>query len=159
MTSNNIDWSHDFCLACDTQTEGSAYCSEACRLAEYEVSSTSGSAASSPMSSRSPSWPTARPSNNGFFLEPAYNFGRAQPYGTTPSYQHQYYTPSRPRTSPISYKKPVLTPSSSQSSLFSMQSASSSTAEPAQLSDESRRALREYASSFDQSRYSRRQSQ
>jgi hypothetical protein len=54
----------------------------------------------------------------------------------------------------------LLTPSSSQSSLFSMQSSTSSTAvEPVQLSDESRKALRAYASSFDQSRYSRRQSQ
>jgi hypothetical protein len=53
----------------------------------------------------------------------------------------------------------VLTPSSSQSSLFSMQSTHSSiSAEPIQLSDESRKALRAYASSFDQSRYSRRQS-
>jgi hypothetical protein len=40
-----------------------------------------------------------------------------------------------------------------------MQSSASSTVpEPTQLSDESRRALRAYASSFDQSRYSRRQS-
>jgi hypothetical protein len=52
-----------------------------------------------------------------------------------------------------------LTPSSSQSSLFSMQSSTSLTStEPVHLSDESKRALRAYASSFDQSRYQRRQS-
>jgi hypothetical protein len=155
-----MDWSPDFCLACDRQTDGNVYCSEACRLAEYEVaSSNSGSPASSPISARGPvSWPAARPSNNGFYMEPAYNFSKAQPYGTTPSPQSQPYQPSRPRTSPVTHKT-VLTPSSSQSSLFSMQSSTSSTAsEPAQLSAESRKALRAYASSFDQSRYSRRQS-
>jgi hypothetical protein len=94
-------------------------------------------------------------------MEPAYNFSNAQPYGTTPSPRaSHFYQPSRPRSSPVTFNtKPVLTPSSSQSSLFSMQSTHSSTStEPIQLSDESRKALRAYASSFDQSRYSRRQS-
>jgi hypothetical protein len=40
----------------------------------------------------------------------------------------------------------------------STSSSSSTASEPSQLSDESRKALRAYASSFDQSRYSRRQS-
>jgi hypothetical protein len=32
-----MDWSHDFCLWCDTQTlAGSLYCSQACRLADLE---------------------------------------------------------------------------------------------------------------------------
>lgn len=152
MASNSMEWSPDFCLACDRQTDGNAYCSEACRLAEYEVS---GSAASSPMSSRSPSWPTTtRSSHNGFYMGPAYNFSQARAYGTTQSSQYQ---PSRPRSSPNT--RPVLTPSSSQSSLFSMQSATStSSTEQTHLSDESRRALREYASAFDQSRYTRRKS-
>lgn len=159
----DMDWSPDFCLACDKQTDGRVYCSEACRLAEYEVaSSNAGSAASSPTSPRGPlSWPTARPSNAGFFLEPAYNFGNAQPYGTTPSSRTAtFYQTSRPQSSPIPFSsKPSLTPSSSQSSLFSMQSSTSSpSSECNQLSDESKKALRAYASSFDQSRYSRRQS-
>ncbi|KAH6682596.1 hypothetical protein B0J14DRAFT_646829 [Halenospora varia] len=158
----DMDWSPDFCLACDKQTDGRVYCSEACRLAEYDVaSSNAGSAASSPTSSRGPlSWPTARPANNGFHLEPAYNFNNAQPYGTTPVQRSSnFYPVSRPQSSPIPLSsKSTLTPSSSQSSLFSMQSTSSTASEPAQLSDESRRALRAYASSFDQSRYSRRQS-
>jgi hypothetical protein len=159
--SFDMDWSPDFCLACDRQTDGNVYCSEACRLAEYEqASSNAGSTASSPMSPRAPvSWPTTRPSN-GFYMEPAYNFSKAQPYGTTPPRTSNIYQLSRPQSSPITFSsKAVLTPSSSHSSLFSMQSSTSSTAsEPAQLSDESRKALRAYASSFDQSRYSRRQS-
>jgi hypothetical protein len=157
----DMDWSPAFCLACDRQTDGNVYCSEACRLAEYEVASNAGSTASSPTSSRAPaSWPTKKPSN-GFYMEPAYNFSNAQPYGTTPSSRaSHFYQGSRPQSSPVTYSsKPVLTPSSSQSSLFSMQSShSTASTEPIQLSDESRRALRAYASSFDQSRYSRRQS-
>lgn len=160
--SFDMDWSPDFCLACDKQTDGNVYCSEACRLAEYEKSSSNaGSTASSPTSPQALSWPTTRPSNNGFYMEPAYNFSNARAYGTTPSPRtSHFYRPSRPQSSPVIFNtKPVLTPSSSQSSLFSMQSSTSSTAaEPIQLSDESRKALRAYASSFDQSRYSRRQS-
>ena len=153
--SFDMDWSPNFCLACDRQTEGNVYCSEVCRLAEYEqASSNAGSTASSPISPRAPvSWPTTRPTN-GFYMEPAYNFSKAQPYGTSSR------SASRPQQSSPTYaSKTILTPSSSQSSLFSMQSTTSSiAAEPAHLSDESRRALRAYASSFDQSRYSRRQS-
>ena len=162
----DMDWSPDFCLACDRQTDGNVYCSEACRLAEYENSSSNaGSLASSPISPRSSvSWPTTRPTNNGFWMEPAYNFSKAQPYGSTPSSRTtNLYQPSRPQSSPVPFSssRTVLTPSSSQSSLFSMQSSSSSSyppSEPNRLSDESRKALRAYASSFDQSRYSRRQS-
>ncbi|RDL39144.1 Uncharacterized protein BP5553_03484 [Venustampulla echinocandica] len=163
--SLDMDWSPDYCLACDKQTDGAVYCSEACRLAEYETaSSNAGSAASSPTSARGPlSWPGPRTSAQGFHLEPAYNFHNAQPYGTTPaSRTSNFYQSSRPQSSPMPLSsKPVLTPSSSQSSLFSMRSSSSTTttaSDPAQLSDESRKALRAYASSFDQSRYSRRQS-
>lgn len=157
-----MDWSPDYCLACDKQTDGAVYCSEACRLAEYETaSSNAGSAASSPTSSRGPlSWPGPKSSANGFHLEPAYNFHNAQPYGTTPSRTSNFYQSSRPQSSPMPQSsKALLTPSSSQSSLFSMRSSTSTTSsDPTQLSDESRKALRAYASSFDQSRYSRRQS-
>jgi len=153
-----MDWSPDFCLACDRQTDGNVYCSEGCRLAEYEQASSAGSTASSPISPRGTvSWPATR--SNGFFMEPAYNFSKAQPYGTSisPRASTFYQSATRPKSSPANLNsRPVLTPSSSQSSLFSMQSSTSS--EPSQLSDESRKALRAYASSFDQSRYSRRQS-
>jgi hypothetical protein len=155
-----MEWSPAFCLACDRQTDGKAYCSEVCRLAEYEVASNASSTASSPRSPRGPvSWPARQSSPRGFHFEPAYNFSKAQPYGTTPTRATHFYHPSRPQSSPVLSSKPVLTPSSSQSSLFSMQSSHSATAaEPIHLSDESRKALRAYASSFDHSRYSRRQS-
>ncbi|KAI9055591.1 hypothetical protein LZ554_000537 [Drepanopeziza brunnea f. sp. 'monogermtubi'] len=156
----DMDWSPAFCLACDRQTDGNVYCSESCRLAEYENASTAGSAASSPTSPRAPvSWPANR-SNNRFYMEPAYNFKNAQPYGTTPSPRASNFShPARSPSSPVTSTKVTLTPSSSQSSLFSLQSTHSTTSpEPIQLSEESRKALRAYASSFDQSRNSRRQS-
>jgi hypothetical protein len=144
-----MDWSPTFCLACDVQTDGNAYCGEACRLAEYERANT-GSEASSPASHQgSISWP-ARQSNT-FYLPSAYDFTKKA--SSTSSHP-------RPQSQPI-YARPALTPSSSQSSLFSMQSTSStssSSTEQVQLSEETRRELRGYASCFDQSRYHRRHS-
>jgi len=148
--STEMFWSPDFCLACDKQTDGSVYCGEVCRLAEYEKAN-SGSEASSPSSQQGPiSWPSTRLSHN-FFLPPAINFGACKPRASQAPC-------SRPQSSPELPSNTVLTPSSSQSSLFSMQSASSTSSESVQLSDEARRELKAYASSFDQSRYHRRQS-
>lgn len=152
-----MNWSPDFCLACDRQTDGGVYCGEACRLAEYEKAKT-GSEASSPASPRGmpTSWPSSRQPSN-FYLAPAYNFSA---YRTSSSPRTSQASAARPRSSPmVVSSKPVLTPSSSQSSLFSMKSNSStSSLEPTHLTDEARRELRAYASSFDQSRYHRRQS-
>ncbi|KAK2625662.1 hypothetical protein QTJ16_004974 [Diplocarpon rosae] len=157
----DMEWSPAFCLACDRQTDGKVYCSESCRLAEYESASTASSAASSPTSTRAPlSWP-GKQSSKAFALEPAYNFANAQPYGGTPAPRASLASfPHPARAAPAApAAKGTLTPSSSQSSLFSMQSSHSATsAEPIPLSHESRKALRAYASSFDHSRYSRRQS-
>ncbi len=145
--STAVDWSPDFCLACDKQTDGSVYCGEACRLAEYEKAN-SGSEASSPVVPHGPtSWPSTR--TQGFFLPPAYDFD---------AYRHSHSSTSRPQSSPAVFPKSYLTPSSSQSSLFSMQSSSSISSEVSQLSDDAKRELRAYASSFDKSRYQRRQS-
>lgn len=147
--SLEMDWSPDFCLACDKQTDGSVYCGEACRLAEYEKAN-AGSEAGSPIMQHGPtSWPSPR-STRGFFLPPAYNFD---------AYRHSNTSNStRPHSSPAVLPKSSLTPSSSQSSLFSLQSSSSTTSDMSHLSDDTKRELRAYASSFDQSRYHRRQS-
>lgn len=142
-----MSWSQDFCLACDRQTDGSLYCGESCRLAEYEK-------ANSPSESSSPSpggfhLSTGRTSFN-FYLPPAFDFS---PYRSKS-------ISTRPHSAPTMVtSKSTLTPSSSQSSLLSMQSVSStSSSESMQLSESARRELRGYASSFDQSRYARRQS-
>lgn len=165
----DIDWSLDYCLACDKQTDGGVYCSETCRLAEYEQA-TSGSEASSPAAHGPGSWPTTKLTNprwTALFEDDA-------PYSrkiSSPRPQHQYggTPPSklseafllRPSSSPVLQPKSSLTPSASHSSLFSMLSASSSTTsmnEQPQLSEEARKELRAYANFFDQSRYRRRQS-
>ncbi|CAK7204399.1 hypothetical protein SEUCBS139899_007155 [Sporothrix eucalyptigena] len=88
--ANDLMWDHHFCLTCDKQTDGPAYCSESCRLADYE-GATSFAPPSGP---GSPSWvpsgsstyrwamgaaPSAR-NRQLFSLSPAYDFGNAQPY-------------------------------------------------------------------------------
>ncbi|KAI1380969.1 hypothetical protein F4677DRAFT_206019 [Hypoxylon crocopeplum] len=41
MTSD-LSWTHDFCLACDQRTADEVYCSETCRLSDFEHASTTG---------------------------------------------------------------------------------------------------------------------
>jgi hypothetical protein len=137
-----MDWSPDFCLACDRQTDGGVYCGEACRLTEYEKAN-SGSEASSPASQRGPiSWSTTTRTSNNFYLPPAYDFAayKSQAYGITTRPRPSPTQRSRPQSSPVILSsKPVLTPSSSQSSLFSMRSSSLTSSEPIQLSEISQR--------------------
>ncbi|CAK7241554.1 MAG: hypothetical protein STHCBS139747_003016 [Sporothrix thermara] len=103
--ANDLMWDHHFCLTCDKQTDGPAYCSESCRLADYE-GATSFAPPSGP---GSPSWvpsgsstyrwamgaaPSAR-SRQLFSLSPAYDFGNAQPYygpSSNSSTGHYNYT-------------------------------------------------------------------
>ncbi|KAL6891359.1 hypothetical protein HDV57DRAFT_513776 [Trichoderma longibrachiatum] len=155
-------WTHEFCLACDrqVQVDGDAYCSEACRMADFEKTpSTPSSQASSPgfspVSYASSGSLSSRPAPTKFYLPPAYDFNRAQPYGSTPRTSASFggYNSDM---SPASTHR-GLTPSSSHSSLCSMQSVSS-TAESSQLSDKARKELRAYAVSFEQVRLQRRRS-
>jgi hypothetical protein len=157
-------WTHQYCLTCDkqVQVDGAAYCSEACRLAEAERSSTPSSQASSPGFSPS-AWTTpattASPASrqpNRLFLSPAYDFANAQPYGSTPapqSYFSHNYSLASERTRPVARS---LTPSSSHASLCSMQSTSST--DPNHLSDKARKELQAYAATFEQVRLARRRS-
>ncbi|KAF7546330.1 hypothetical protein G7046_g9330 [Stylonectria norvegica] len=153
-------WTHSFCLACDKQVhnDGAAYCSESCRLADFEKTSTPSSQASSPgFTPPSYPWSTASSSHSKFFLSPAYDFAHAQPYGTTsPARQQSFKLSSGDNTSAASAAR-ILTPSSSHSSLCSMQSTSSA-GEANQLSDKARKELRAYAVSFEQVRMQRRRS-
>ncbi|KAH7366731.1 hypothetical protein B0T11DRAFT_294650 [Plectosphaerella cucumerina] len=132
-------WTHEFCLGCDKQTEGTAYCSESCRLADNDKTSMPGSAASSP-GLNTPSYPwlsqQAQP-QTGFFLSAAVDFSNPQPFGRSTS-----------RT---------LQPSSSNTSLCSMSTVSSNT-EATQLSEKTRQELQSYAASFDNARLARRRS-
>ncbi|GLI73555.1 hypothetical protein PoHVEF18_001773 [Penicillium ochrochloron] len=49
----STDWSLDFCLVCDRQTSGGPYCSQTCRLAELDRTSTEDEQPSSKGSSHS----------------------------------------------------------------------------------------------------------
>ena len=149
--AQEIDWSPSYCLACDRQTDTSAYCSESCRLAEYESSASPSS---------SPSWPAHQ--HTPFQLPSAYDFSqKSSSAAIRPAAHARAHSQPQPRQQQPAYSvprlqvRPVLTPSSSQSSLFSMQSGASV---GEAVSEEARMQLRGYASAFDQSRYQRRQS-
>lgn len=144
----DFDWAHSFCLACDKQVHSStdAYCSESCRLADFEKTSTPSSQASSP-GFAPPSYPwSTKSANSGFNLTPAYDFTNARPYGSASA---STYKSTADQTS-----NRALTPSSSHSSLCSIQSTSTS----GELSDKTRQELRAYAVSFEQVRMQRRRS-
>jgi ECL1/2/3 zinc binding proteins len=146
-----MDWSPDYCLSCDKQTSGDAYCSQACRLADLEAS---GSAPPSPMNTESS--PFGAPT--GFYLPPpidwsAYRHNSSnRVQASRPAAQH---TPSNfysrySITSPVKIQaspKRTLTPSTSRTSLSSL--GSSASAESVNMSEDIRSELRSYASSFD----------
>ena len=151
--SSDLSWEHQFCLACDRQTDGATYCSESCRLSDFEKSaSTESTPASSPgLNDNSFSW-TAPRSQSKFVLSPAYDFTNAQPYGSTPL--PQTYLSQRSDSSASGHG---LTPSSSHTSLCSLQSTSSNSG-TSHLSDKARKQLRDYASSFEHAQLQRRRS-
>ncbi|KAL2265420.1 hypothetical protein VTJ83DRAFT_6520 [Remersonia thermophila] len=142
----SFDWEPQYCLGCDRQTDGATYCTEACRLADYERSSTPSSAASSPALTTPLDW-TAMPSRTmtsspKSYLSPAYDFSLNSSQ------------PSLRRSSTQS-----LSPSPSFTSLCSMRSTTStSTADATQLTEKAARELRAYARSFESVRNQRRRS-
>lgn len=143
----SFDWTHSYCLNCDKQTDGTTYCSESCRLAEYEQASAPSTGPSSPaFGGPSYPWPSrSTTSPNKFILSPAYDFGHS--------------SQSSQRRGSLAPPQRVLSPSSSHASLCSMKSSSSSINEATmQLSDAARKELLAYASSFETARSSRRQS-
>ncbi|KAI2631969.1 hypothetical protein GGR54DRAFT_10346 [Hypoxylon sp. NC1633] len=149
--ASDLSWEPEFCLACDRQTDGATYCSESCRLSDYEKTASTASTPATTPGLTSPSsynWIAPR-SQSKFYLPPAYDFSNAQPYGSTPL--PQSYLSHRSETSSSSSAR-VLTPSSSHSSLCSLRSTSSSGSEGTQLSDKDKKQLRDYASSFEHTR-------
>ncbi|POS87346.1 hypothetical protein EPUL_002340 [Erysiphe pulchra] len=150
-----VDWSHSFCLACDRQTEGSVYCSETCRLADYEDASSSSSVDSSPISQSTYSW-SGKPHSSS--TSPKKFDGKIT---NTLSCQTSSSTPLSSLHSPKSSttSKPSPNSLSSSSSICSIrENRVHPNTEIAQISQDSERALRVYANSFDRSRYCRRQS-
>lgn len=159
-------WAHQYCLVCDkqVQVDNDVYCSESCRLAEFEKTSPSTPSSRSVTPGMTPvaqsSWgPASSKPAARFYLSPAYDFSNAQPYGSTPSqaaYFSRHYSMSvEPTTSTLPTRS--LSPSSSHSSLCSMQS-NTSTNDANRLSDKARKELRAYAVSFEHVRMQRRRS-
>lgn len=155
MDSN---WSPDYCLACDRQTSAGAYCSQACRLADLETSSCASEPSSPTSLADSSFWArSTSPSKSGFYLQPAFDFGaykstcslspasrRTMITHPTASFSTSFQTQTPPNPLPPSQR--VLTPSSSQSSLKSVQS---SVSQQIGLSAQARTELRGYTDSFD----------
>lgn len=150
--SSDPSWEPEFCLYCDRQTDGALYCSESCRLRDYECSSTSlNSTSSAGLTSPSFQWSVPR-NQTKFYLPPAYDFSNPRPYGSTP--MPQSHTSQLSGSS--SSSSGGLTPSSSHSSLCSLGSTSSTASESPQISDKTKKHLRDYASSFEHARTQQR---
>jgi hypothetical protein len=148
-------WSNDYCLSCDRQmSEPSAYCSQACRLADLEKA---GRTQTSQLSSSASSTSS---SSNGFYLPPAVNFSAykapsrskgfdvapAGPYHYYPTANGSYFAPPTVAARPAAPQR-SLTPSSSRSSL-----ASASSQTQAGVSQQAASQLNSYMRSFDQTR-------
>ncbi|KAF8474870.1 hypothetical protein BDZ91DRAFT_282241 [Kalaharituber pfeilii] len=155
-----LDWSPDFCLACDRQSvSGGAYCSQSCRLADLERASGGSSASSSPQALPT-SWAPPTP-GTGFYLPPALNFSSLSsrqpspsaslptsraPFSSTPP-SAAYSSQSNSASYSPSGRSSSLYPSPSRTSLSSLQSMPQH--ETGYLSDKAKNELRDYASSFD----------
>jgi hypothetical protein len=151
----SFDWTHQFCLTCDKQTDGATYCSESCRLADYDKTSAPSSGPSSPaFASPSYQWSFSKPAatSTKFYLSPAYDFSSPQLSGRT------LQQGSVPATDLSRSAHPVLSPSTSHTSLCSIRSNSSAGLDAAHLSDKQARELRAYARSFESVRLQRRRS-
>ena len=159
------DWSLDYCLTCDCQTTGGAYCSQSCRLADLETSTgCSLPTLPSPEHKTSTFWSLNNNSSQGYCLAPAFDFSvyrtkDSSSFNVTRTLTGTILSPndntSMPAPSePSSTSSPrALTPSSSQTSLASMQSTSS---QSECISNQARNELRNYTNSFDQVRDWRR---
>ena len=143
-----IEWSLDYCLACDKQTSGGAYCCQSCRLADLETLS-SGSEPVSPATPES-SWPPSAPTGGaGLQLIPAFDFAAHKPPNTrSPLHlgqQASYFSDQSALIHATSARR-ALSPSISRSSLSS---DSSKSLQSCQLSAQARTELRGYSNSFD----------
>ena len=138
-----IGWSLDYCLACDKQTSGGAYCCQSCRLADLSETSSSES---EPITPITPTFLAAPTRGTGAHINSAFDSTSCKP--TNPrsllplSQQASYQTAVISATP----SNRALSPSSSRSSLSS---DSSKTTQSRQLSAQARSELRGYSNSFD----------
>ncbi|TKA83465.1 hypothetical protein B0A55_00558 [Friedmanniomyces simplex] len=160
-----MDCFHDFCLACDKESNG-PYCSQACRMADLEraspaalPSSTSPSQAVTARLSWSSLSPTA---GSAYVLQPAYDFTDktgSQSVGLEHRPQTSYFMryPTEQASDEASPQR-SLTPSSSRSSLSSTASNGTPTSTGGGTSQQSRLELHDYFSSFVKAKAPQRRS-
>ena len=151
-----MDCFGDFCLVCDKQTNGSPFCSQACRLAELDHTLSSSEPASHIHSRQTTSQRSSEPVTTGFQLPPAIDFSSYRRSRTISSPNTQSAS-SAAASQPVGQASTTitlprssnLTPSSSQSSLSSLRTNQPS---PGGISEQAWNELRDYASNFDQVR-------
>lgn len=146
-----IEWSLDFCLTCDNQTSGGAYCCQNCRLADLETSAR-GLEPTSP-TAPDPCRPSASSSRGASLrLSPSFDFAAHRTPKLCSSslsarsqakYTASYF--SIPATA-VDGPNQILSPSSSRSSLSS---TSGKPSQSWQVSAQARTELRGYSNSFD----------
>lgn len=122
----STDFFGDFCLACDRQTNGSTFCSQACRMAELELYTGSEPSSTVCNTSSPEAAQTQRSNASGFELPPAYNFT---------SHRQTSSTSLATSSSSLSSSSPPLSPKTT--SQFSAQVQSD---------------LRDYVGAFDKNR-------
>ncbi|KAL8780402.1 MAG: hypothetical protein Q9213_006487 [Squamulea squamosa] len=150
-------WSNDVCINCEQPIDNGTYCSQQCKLANYQPSSCTSSKVTSPSTSDSSSR-SSNPNTRdaGLQLPPAFDFSSYRAvYASSNIVRGPIYSPSSYMPSPFPGNanssrcvpsQRVLTPSTSRSSLSSVSSNSS---QCSGLSDQARNELRSYSNSFD----------
>jgi hypothetical protein len=149
-----MDCFADFCLSCDRQTNGTPFCSQACRLAELDHSSPSLPLSPSDSYSERASHRPPQPARPGFYLPPAFDFSLHRTSTLSRSKRPASLSDTRSTTNPSTLKpRSNLSPTSSQTSLSSIKTTQS---HHTKLSQQAEKDLKQYARSFDQVRTLRR---
>lgn len=78
-----MDFFGDFCLACDKQTNGTAYCSQACRLAELDLYTLSSPSSPTQSDAKPSSRKSSDAGSSGLYLPPAIDFSMYRVSSTT----------------------------------------------------------------------------
>jgi hypothetical protein len=149
-----MDCFADFCLSCDRQTNGTPFCSQACRLAELDHSSTSLPVSPSDSYAERAAQRPSQPARRGFYLPPAFDFSLHRTSTLPLSKRPVSLSSTKSATNPSTlHSNSSLSPTSSQTSLSSVKTTQS---HHSKISRQAESDLKEYARSFDQVRTLRR---
>jgi len=149
-----MDCFADYCLSCDRQTNGTPFCSQACRLAELDHCSPQEPLSPSYTSSEVVAQRAVEPAKSGFYLPPAFDFSLHRTSRPATLQRVHSSPPKSTHTSQsTSSGMSSLSPTSSQTSLSSIKTTQS---HYSRLSEQAENDLKDYARSFDQVRTLRR---